>query len=87
MNLPMFKYTETCLTQSPTCTPNLTILAVVSTLKLKLHYSFYTGTTVFVIRPSFDGRIMVWRCPSVRPSIRPSARPYVASSTILVGRI
>ena len=25
------------------------------------------------IRPSFDGRIMVWRCPSVRP--------YVASST------
>ena len=49
MNLHMFKYTETCLTQSPTCTPNLTILAVVSTLKLKLHYSFYTGTTVFVI--------------------------------------
>ena len=22
------------------------------------------------IRPSFDGRIMVWRCPSVRPSVR-----------------
>ena len=39
------------------------------------------------IRPSFDGRIMVWRCPSVRPYVRPSVRPYVASSTILVGRI
>ena len=22
------------------------------------------------IRPSFDGRIMVWRCPSVCPSVR-----------------
>ena len=22
------------------------------------------------ICPSFDGRIMVWRCPSVRPSVR-----------------
>ena len=26
-------------------------------------------STVF-IRPSFDGRIMVWRCPSVRPYVR-----------------
>ena len=35
------------------------------------------------IRPSFDGRILVWRCPSVRMSVR----RYVASYTILVGRI
>ena len=37
------------------------------------------------IRPLFDRRILWYgvRCPSVRPSVR----TYVASSTILVGRI
>ena len=34
--------------------------------------------TVF-IRPSFDGRIMLWRCPSVRTSVRTSVRPSVRS--------
>ena len=38
-----------------------------------------TNSVTFFISRSFDGRIMVWRCPSVRP--------YVASSIILVGRI
>ena len=28
-------------------------------------------------RPSFDGRVMVWRCPSVRTSVRPSVRSVV----------
>ena len=28
------------------------------------------------IRPSFDGRIMVWLCPSVRPSVRRSLGLY-----------
>ena len=31
----------------------------------------------FFIRPSFDGRIMVWLCPSVRPYVRPSVRSVV----------
>ena len=25
---------------------------------------------IIFIRPSFDGRIMLWRCPYVRPSVR-----------------
>ena len=29
------------------------------------------------MRPSFDGRIMVWRCPSVRPYVRPYVRSVV----------
>ena len=29
------------------------------------------------IRPSFDGRIMLWRCPYVRTSVRPSVRSVV----------
>ena len=31
------------------------------------------------IRPSFDGRIMLWRCPSVRTSVRLYVRPSVRS--------
>ena len=34
---------------------------------------------IIFIRPSFDGRIMVWRCPSVRPSVRRCVRPSVRS--------
>ena len=29
------------------------------------------------IRPSFDGRVMVWRCQSVRPSVRTYVRSVV----------
>ena len=38
-----------------------------------------TNTCLLFIRPSFDGRIMVWRCPSVRTSLSPSVRPSVRS--------
>ena len=31
---------------------------------------YETALCLVFIRPSFDGRIMVWRCPSVRPSVR-----------------
>ena len=32
-----------------------------------LYLKLYHKVVIFFIRPSFDGRIMVWRCPSVRP--------------------
>ena len=35
------------------------------------------GNNILFIRPSFDGRIMVWLCPYVRPYVRPSVRPSV----------
>ena len=38
-------------------------------------FSFYTP--VIFICPSFDGRIMVWLCPSGRPSVRPSVHSVV----------
>ena len=38
----------------------------------------YTIFLIF-IRLLFDGRIMVWLCPSIRPSARPSVRPSVRS--------
>ena len=34
---------------------------------------------IIFIRPSFDGRIMLWRCPYVHTSVRPSVRPSVRS--------
>ena len=39
--------------------------------------STFTAFYYTPIRPSFDGRIMVWRCPSVRTSVRPSVRSLV----------
>ena len=49
----------------------------------QLENDMFKKLFIIFIRPSFDGRIMVWRCQLVRPYVH----PYVASSTILVGRI
>ena len=38
-------------------------------LRVVAHTDRARGLYIF-IRPSFDGRIIVWRCPSIRPSVR-----------------
>ena len=53
--------------------------SVLSAIDIK-QYTCKTAKISIVIRPSFDGRIMLWRCPSVRTSVRPSVRPYVRPS-------
>ena len=48
MNLHMFKYKEICLTQFPTCTPNLTIFPQVSGLNTDMLSTWFSLNSVYI---------------------------------------